>query len=191
MRPVRAALIQERQNRQCFAVAIACLATDLRITSRCRARHRSAGAQSACPPVSVVVRQVPAAWLLGWLLGRDEVPADNRGVLTYVRWYWPDDDVWNYEELDADRRAAGHVEVRGQDGVIATAAALAEVLAARDDGGIEAVQRYEATYGVVPEGPFPVDPTDYPLEPVTADEFEAFWNSGRTQPFRLDHQPSD
>jgi hypothetical protein len=102
-------------------------------------------------------------------------------VPTYVRWYWPDDDVWNYEELDADRWAARHVEVRGPDEVIVTAAALVEVLAARDDGGIEAVRQYEATYGVVPEGPFPVEQTDYPLEPVTADEFEALWNSGRSR----------
>jgi hypothetical protein len=38
-----------------------------------------------------------------WLLGRDEAPADTGSVLTYVRWYWPDDDVCNYEELYADR----------------------------------------------------------------------------------------
>jgi hypothetical protein len=54
-----------------------------------------------------------------------------------VCWYWPDDDV-RYEELDADRWAARHVEVRGQDDVIVTAAALVEVLTARDDAGIEA-----------------------------------------------------
>jgi hypothetical protein len=41
--------------------------------------------------------------------------------------------------------------------------------------------RYEATYAVVPEGPFPVDPTDYPLEPVTADEFGVLWNSDRSR----------
>ncbi len=101
-------------------------------------------------------------------------------MVTYVRWYWPDDDVWNYEELDADRWAARHIEV-GRDGVIVAAAALAEVLAARDGGGIEAVRQYEATYGVVPETPFPVDPMDYPLEPVSAEEFERLWNSGRSR----------
>lgn len=100
-------------------------------------------------------------------------------MLNYVRWYWPDDDVWNYEELDADRWATRHVEVRGQDGVIVVAAALVEVLAARDGGGIEAVRQYEATYGVVPEGSFPVDPLDYPLEPISAGEFEELWDAGR------------
>jgi hypothetical protein len=102
-------------------------------------------------------------------------------VLTYVRWYWPDDDLWNFEELDADRRAARHVEVRGQDGVIVAAAALVEVLAARDDGGVEEVRQYEATYGVAPEGQFPVDPTDYRFEPVTREEFETLWTIGRNR----------
>jgi hypothetical protein len=115
-----------------------------------------------------------------WLLGRDEAPADTGSVLTYVRWYWPDDDVWNYEELDADRWAARRVEVRGYDRVIVAAAALAEVLQARDGGDIDAVRQCEAFYGVVPEDPFPVDPMEYSLEPVTASEFETLRSTGRS-----------
>ncbi|MFI6782645.1 hypothetical protein [Micromonospora sp. NPDC050276] len=58
-------------------------------------------------------------------------------MLTYVRWYWPDEGRWNYDELGADRRALRHVELRGSDGVFMAAASLAEVLIARDSGAQE------------------------------------------------------
>ncbi|OLB80124.1 MAG: hypothetical protein AUI14_07870 [Actinobacteria bacterium 13_2_20CM_2_71_6] len=98
---------------------------------------------------------------------------------TYVRWYWPDDDTWNYEELDADRWASRHVEVRAGDGTFVAAGSLAEVLAARDTGRIEAVQEYEARWGVVPSDAFPEAPVEWPLEPVSASEFETLWQEGR------------
>jgi hypothetical protein len=98
-------------------------------------------------------------------------------VSSYVRWYWPDDDLWNYDELGADRWATRHIEVRGT--VIVAAASLAEVLAARDTGSIDAVREYETRYGVVPEAPFPELSDDYPLEPVSAEEFEILWQTGR------------
>jgi hypothetical protein len=110
----------------------------------------------------------------GWsLLGH------NDGMSIYVRWYWPEDDVWRYEELDADRWASRHVEVRGRDGVVVTAGSLAEVLAARDTGGIEAVREYESRYGVVPEGPIPDTAPGFHLEEISASEFEVLWQQGR------------
>jgi hypothetical protein len=99
-------------------------------------------------------------------------------VSTYVRWFWPDDGTWNYEELDADRWPTRHVEIR-EDATFVAAASLAEVLAARDSGEPGAVSEYQARYGVVPEGPLPEQSAEYPLEPASADEFESLWRNGR------------
>ncbi|MEU5726119.1 hypothetical protein ABZ783_30440 [Micromonospora sp. NPDC047738] len=104
-------------------------------------------------------------------------------MLTYVRWYWPDDDLWNYDELDADRWALRHVELRGSDGIFLAAASLAEVLIARDSGTVSAVAEYERRYGVVPEAPFP--PPGSVLEPalesLSSGEFERLWRDARRQ----------
>jgi hypothetical protein len=99
-------------------------------------------------------------------------------MATYVRWFWPDDRVWNYEELDPDGQPTRHVEVR-EDGALVAAASLAEVLAARDSGGAGAVGEYETRFGVVPDGPFPAQSDEWPLEPVAAEEFESLWRRGR------------
>ena len=109
---------------------------------------------------------------------RLESAHDNGGVLTYIRWYWPDDDVWNYEELDGDRCSIRHVEVAG-DGLVVAASSLAEVLAARDSGSIEAVQRYESRYGGSPVGSFPDQSDEYPIEAVAQDVFDELWRTGR------------
>jgi hypothetical protein len=74
-------------------------------------------------------------------------------VFTYVRWYWPDDDCWNYEELDADRWPVRHVEVRRSGSAVIAAASLVEALAARDSGDLDAVRHYEQRYGILPDGP--------------------------------------
>jgi hypothetical protein len=103
----------------------------------------------------------------------------NDGVPTYVRWYWPDDDIWNYDELDDERWSLRHIEVRGRDGLIIAAASLADVLAARDSGGIAAVQKYESRYGMSPEAPFPEQPDEYPIEPIAQAVFDDLWRCGR------------
>ncbi|MEU9828484.1 hypothetical protein [Micromonospora chersina] len=103
-------------------------------------------------------------------------------MLSYVRWYWPEQDRWNYDELDTDRWSLRHVELHG-DGRAIAAASLAEVLAVHDSGGAGAVVRYERRYGVVPDAPFP--PPDADVEPVletlTAIEFEQLWRQARRQ----------
>ncbi|MCO1597187.1 hypothetical protein M8C17_18695 [Micromonospora sp. RHAY321] len=103
-------------------------------------------------------------------------------MLSYVRWYWPEEDRWNYDELDTDRWSLRHVELRG-DGEVLAAASLAEALAARDSGGGGAVVTYERRFGVVPEAPFP--PPDGDIEPVletlSAGEFEQLWRHARNQ----------
>ncbi|MEW2143121.1 hypothetical protein AB0869_09925 [Micromonospora vinacea] len=117
-------------------------------------------------------------------------------MLTYVRWYWPDDDSWNYDELDADRWALRHVELRGSDGAFLAAASLAEVLIARDSSTPGAVTRYEQRYGIMPEAPIPPpDPIVEPaLESVPSEEFEHLWRDARrhleqqTSAERLGHE---
>jgi len=106
----------------------------------------------------------------------------NGDVLSYVRWYWPEEDRWNYDELDTDRWSLRHIELRG-DGAVVAAASLAEVLAARDLGGESAVANYERRYGVVPEAPFPPpDATTAPVqETLSAGEFEQLWRHARNQ----------
>ena len=51
-----------------------------------------------------------------------------------MRWYWPDDDVWVYDEVDADGWCLRHLEVRAVDARTVAAGSLAEVLAAQDNG---------------------------------------------------------
>jgi hypothetical protein len=106
-------------------------------------------------------------------------------VPTFVRWYWPDDDLWCYDELDDDRWSLRHVEVRRSDGVIVAAASLAEVLAARDSGGVDAVRDYEARYGVAPGAACPIQSDEFPIEAVGSAAFEDLWRRGR---HRLDEQ---
>jgi hypothetical protein len=102
------------------------------------------------------------------------------GVLTYVQWFWPDENLWCYDELDEERRSIRHVEVRTKNQAFAAAAALAEVLEARDSGDPSAVTAYEHKYGVVPEAAFPIAADDeLPIEPITAEKFEQLWQQGR------------
>ncbi|MEV0726229.1 hypothetical protein AB0I37_26030 [Micromonospora purpureochromogenes] len=104
-------------------------------------------------------------------------------MLTYVRWYWSDDDRWNYDELDADGWALRHVELRGSDGLFVAAASLAQVRIARDSGTVGAVAEYEQRYGVVPEAPFPplASALEPALESLSSWEFEHLWRDARRQ----------
>jgi hypothetical protein len=104
-------------------------------------------------------------------------------VASYIRWYYAEEDVWCYDELDEQRRPIRHVEQRENDGVFFAAASLAEVMHARDTGGFEAVTAYERAYGVSPERPFeaftPDDAVEHRFGPVTPHEFERIWQKAR------------
>ncbi|MCG5435101.1 hypothetical protein [Micromonospora foliorum] len=104
-------------------------------------------------------------------------------MLTYVRWYLPDEDRWNYDELGADRWALRHVELRGSDRVFMAAASLAEVLIARDSGAQSAVTEYEQRYGIVPEALFPLPDSalEPALESLPSEDFERLWRDARRQ----------
>ena len=102
-------------------------------------------------------------------------------MVRYVRWYWPDEDVWAYDELNDEGWSIRHVEVRRGDGTVTVAAALVELLRARDSGGIDAVRSYEQRYGVVPETPFPAEEPDVRVKVTTPAEFEQLWSQGRSR----------
>ncbi|GII26448.1 hypothetical protein [Planosporangium mesophilum] len=90
----------------------------------------------------------------------------------HIRWYWPDDEIWDWDELDADGWSLRHVETRGIDSAVLAAASLVEVIATRDAGGIDAVRADEDAYGVIPEDP--VEPgSDADQQVVTVNWLES------------------
>jgi len=55
-------------------------------------------------------------------------------MVTYIRWYSQDEDLWCYDELDNERQSTRHAEARAPNQTFVAAASLAEVLEARDSG---------------------------------------------------------
>ncbi|GIE30834.1 hypothetical protein Ait01nite_038790 [Actinoplanes italicus] len=104
-------------------------------------------------------------------------------MATYIRWYYAEEDLWCYDELDEDRHSVRHVERRDRDGAFFAAASLAEVVHARDTGGFEAVVAYERAYGVSPEQPFdyfaPDDAVECRFGPIAEQDFERIWRKAR------------
>ncbi|MEV0077361.1 hypothetical protein AB0H58_13210 [Nocardia neocaledoniensis] len=99
----------------------------------------------------------------------------------WARWYYAEEFRWIFIEVDAGGYVSRQVEFGSVDGETVTAAALVEVLEARDSGGLTAVQAYERRYGIVAEGN--ADEWEFgpnPPEEITFAEFEKFWVAART-----------
>jgi hypothetical protein len=116
-------------------------------------------------------------------------------VGVYIKCFYPDEGVWFYDELDEDRWSTRHVEIDG-DGSVLVAAALCEVLSARDNGGVGDVMAYERLYGVSPGAAFPPPGTEgfHPVF-IGVSEFEEVWERGRREledreATRTDHEPA-
>src|SRR4051812_45280318 len=77
------------------------------------------------------------------------------------------------DEVGPDGWVSRQVEV-APDGRYLAAAALSEVLAARDTGDVSAVTTYEQVYGIVPEPELGPDAEPY-LIPVSGREFNERW----------------
>jgi hypothetical protein len=95
----------------------------------------------------------------------------------WVRSYWDGEDITFLWEVRDDGWIARSVELVGPELRPQAAAALDEVMRARDTGGIQAVQAYEASYGAAPEKP--VEDWDFPHEDISQPDFERAWAEAR------------
>jgi hypothetical protein len=100
-----------------------------------------------------------------------------RPMPRWVRSYWDVDDVTFLWEVLDDGEVRRSVELAGPEHRPKAAAALDEVIRARDTGGVGAVQAYEARYGVCPERP--IDAWDFAHEDISQSEFEQAWAVSR------------
>ena len=96
--------------------------------------------------------------------------------MRWIRWYFADDDVWCYYEVDDDW-ATRQVDLVGPDRAPATAAARSELDALAD---VRQVQAYEATYGVLAETALTPWPDPLP-ETIDRGEFDRVWAAARHQ----------
>lgn len=102
-------------------------------------------------------------------------------MIGWFRHYFADEDVWFHYEVDDEGWVCRQVDLRGTDLRPLTAATLAEVLHARDTGGLEAVIAYEKRFGVLAEGLASEEEVrGCPgVEEISAGEFERLWTTAR------------
>ncbi|MEU3644332.1 hypothetical protein AB0E59_13220 [Lentzea sp. NPDC034063] len=101
-------------------------------------------------------------------------------MIGWYSYYFADEDVWFHYEVDDEGWVRRQVDLHGADLRPTTAAALAEVLHARDTGGLEAVIAYEKRFGVLAEGAVHDELRAAPgVEEISAGEFERLWAAAR------------
>lgn len=93
----------------------------------------------------------------------------------YVHWQFEGVSCW--DEIGPDGWASRHIEA-DSSGQYTAAAALSEVIAARDTGGADAVGAYERIYGLAPEVAFPPE-AEPDLTSISGREFVERWIAAR------------
>lgn len=93
----------------------------------------------------------------------------------YVHWQFEGASCW--DEIGPDGWASRHIEA-GLSGQYTAAAALSEVIAARDKGGADAVGAYERIYGVAPEAAL-LPEAGPDLTSISGREFAERWIAAR------------
>jgi len=99
-------------------------------------------------------------------------------MTTWLRSFWEEEDVTFLWEV-GDGWVSRSIELVGPQRRVQAAAALGEVLRARDEGGISAVQAYESRYGVVPEKPMGEWDSHFRHEVISESDFERAWIESR------------
>src|SRR5687768_15288031 len=94
---------------------------------------------------------------------------------------WDEEDITFLWEVGDEGGVTRSVELVGPERRPQAAAALDEVLHARDTGGIRAVQAYETRYGVVPETPVQEWDPGFPHEDISQSLFERAWAASREE----------
>jgi hypothetical protein len=88
-----------------------------------------------------------------------------------------EEDTTFFWEVGDDGWVTRSVELVGPDQRATTAAALHEVIRARDSRGLPAVQAYQARYGVLVDRP--IDDWDFPHDEITVSDFDQHWIRAR------------
>jgi hypothetical protein len=96
-------------------------------------------------------------------------------VAEYVKSSW--EDITFLWEVGDDGWISRSVELTGPDLIPTAATRLAEVIRARDTGGIFAVQALELRYGAAPEKP--IEDWSFPHEAISREAFDQTWTSAR------------
>jgi hypothetical protein len=91
--------------------------------------------------------------------------------------YWQEGDITFLWEVQDDGWITRSVELSGAALTPTAATDLDEVMRARDERGLSAVQAIEARYGVAPEKP--IEDWDFPHEAIAASEFDRQWRETR------------
>ncbi len=95
----------------------------------------------------------------------------------WIRSFWDEEHATFFWEIGEDGWVTRGVEWVGPEDEVRSAAALEEVLHARDTVGIEGVQEYESRYGVLTDQP--IRDWDFPHEDIDVFEFERVWVQAR------------
>ncbi|MFI6285651.1 hypothetical protein ACIBCM_12995 [Streptomyces sp. NPDC051018] len=96
-------------------------------------------------------------------------------MMSWMRCYWDEEDVWFYFEVDAEGWVTRQVELQGPELMPIAAASLEEWQQAHDAG---CLGEYDSRFGITAEVPVS-EWEGHDPEHLTSEEFEEVWGSAR------------